>query len=120
VATGKDIKVFWFFFSKKNILSFSFSPRASMKFRLGVFLCALLVQPHVTYGAGGSWCVFAGFVEATLICCVQQKGSTSFLKKRSKKLLCLEVRAGGKTATAIKSFLVLFLKKEHLAFPTNS
>jgi hypothetical protein len=40
----------------------------------------------------------------------------SFLKKRSKKLLLLEVHAGGRSATAIKSFLLLFFKKEGLPY----
>jgi len=40
----------------------------------------------------------------------------SFLKKRSKKLLCLLVCADRKSATANKSFLLLFFKKEDLAF----
>jgi enoyl-CoA hydratase/carnithine racemase len=38
------------------------------------------------------------------------------LKKRSKKLLLLPARLGDRSATAIKSFLVLFFKKEHF-FP---
>jgi hypothetical protein len=46
----------------------------------------------------------------------KSKRRSSFLKKRSKKLLCLLVGAGRKSATAIKSFLVLFFKKE-LLFP---
>jgi len=37
------------------------------------------------------------------------------LKKRSKKLLFLLVRADRKSATANKSFLVLFFKKERLS-----
>jgi hypothetical protein len=36
----------------------------------------------------------------------EEKRRPSFLKKRSKKLLSLEVGAGERSATAIKSFLV--------------
>jgi len=43
----------------------------------------------------------------------QRKERSSFLKKRSKKLLCFYARVGEKSATASKSFLVLFFKKEH-------
>jgi hypothetical protein len=45
------------------------------------------------------------------------KARPSFLKKRSKKLLLLEADAGDRSATAIKSFLVLFFKKELLSYP---
>jgi hypothetical protein len=38
------------------------------------------------------------------------------LKKRSKKLLLLKARFGGKSATATKSFLLLFFKKEVLSW----
>jgi hypothetical protein len=41
--------------------------------------------------------------------------STSFLKKRSKKLYTLEPRLCSRRALRIKSFLVLFFKKERLA-----
>jgi hypothetical protein len=40
----------------------------------------------------------------------------TFLKKRSKKLLLRQARADRSSATAIKSFLVLFFKKEHFSF----
>jgi hypothetical protein len=46
----------------------------------------------------------------------KEKERPSFLKKRSKKLLFLKARAEDRSATAIKSFLVLFFKKEHLSF----
>jgi hypothetical protein len=42
--------------------------------------------------------------------------STSFLKKRSKKLLIVGRRAWGNSEPNGKSFLVLFFKKEHLPF----
>jgi hypothetical protein len=42
------------------------------------------------------------------------KEECSFLKKRTKKLLLLQVRLGDKSATANKSFLLLFFKKEGL------
>ncbi len=49
---------------------------------------------------------------------------SSFLKKRSKKLLCIGLHAGHRPATASKSFLVLFFKKEqsffHAARSTSS
>jgi hypothetical protein len=38
----------------------------------------------------------------------------SFLKKRTKKLLLLQVRRGQRSATANKGFLLLFFKKEVL------
>jgi hypothetical protein len=41
----------------------------------------------------------------------EEKGRPSFLKKRSKKLLCLLVGAEDKSATAIKSFWFFFSKK---------
>jgi hypothetical protein len=46
-----------------------------------------------------------------------KKVRPSFLKKRSKKLLCLQVGAGERSATAIKSFLLLFFKKEDPSCP---
>jgi hypothetical protein len=46
---------------------------------------------------------------------LEGKARSSFLKKRSKKLLSLQVGAGESSATANKSFLVLFFKKEHTA-----
>jgi hypothetical protein len=43
--------------------------------------------------------------------------SISFLKKRNKKLLCTEgLFIGGAITRRIKSFLLLFFKKEELAF----
>jgi hypothetical protein len=47
---------------------------------------------------------------------------SSFLKKRSKKLLLLSCGAGGpclgdSLGATDKSFLVLFFKKEHSCFP---
>jgi hypothetical protein len=45
----------------------------------------------------------------------EEKKRPSFLKKRSKKLLSLQRDAAENSATAIKSFLVLFFKKEHLS-----
>jgi hypothetical protein len=48
-----------------------------------------------------------------------KEGKTSFLKKRSKKLLLPgshdPIRGGPRTPTG-KSFLVLFFKKEHFFF----
>jgi hypothetical protein len=49
-----------------------------------------------------------------------RKGSTSFLKKRSKKRLLLGIRdkiAGWPRVPKGKSFLVLFFKKERLSSP---
>jgi hypothetical protein len=43
-------------------------------------------------------------------------GRRSFLKKRTKKLLFLCYTLPDKSATASKSFLLLFFKKEALAF----
>jgi len=50
----------------------------------------------------------------------KQKESTSFLKKRSKKLLLIASNRANTVPLAIdKSFLVLFFKKELLAFPSS-
>jgi hypothetical protein len=53
---------------------------------------------------------------------VIEKGSTSFLKKRSKKLLLLGTRVNWAQFTRIligKSLLVLFYKKERLPSPAT-
>jgi hypothetical protein len=58
----------------------------------------------------------AGLRERAVVGLKVSKGErSSFLKKRSKKLLCLQAGAGERSATAIKSFLVLFFKKELLS-----
>jgi len=46
----------------------------------------------------------------------QKKESTSFLKKRSKKLLLAVADLRSARAQRHKSFLVLFFKKEHSSF----
>jgi hypothetical protein len=46
----------------------------------------------------------------------EPKKECSFLKKRTKKLLYFRARAGTKSATENKSFLLLFFKKEVLPF----
>jgi len=50
----------------------------------------------------------------------QSKASTSFLKKRSKKLLIIQGEARGVSASGRKSFLLLFFKKEVLFPPPNA
>jgi uncharacterized lipoprotein YmbA len=47
---------------------------------------------------------------------VRREESSSFLKKRTKKLLLFWRALPGRRATACKSFLLLFFKKEALAF----
>jgi hypothetical protein len=46
---------------------------------------------------------------------IGEKKGLIFLKKRSKKLLILEMPAALSGASTNKSFLVLFFKKEHLS-----
>jgi hypothetical protein len=46
---------------------------------------------------------------------MEEKKECSFLKKRTKELLLLKARAGRNSATANKSFLLLFFKKEVLS-----
>jgi hypothetical protein len=48
---------------------------------------------------------------------IGKEASTSFLKKRSKKLFCPGIRAATRRTAGSKSFLVLFFKKE-LLFPS--
>jgi hypothetical protein len=45
-----------------------------------------------------------------------EEGSSSFLKKRTKKLLFLRRAIAVSTSLKIKSFLLLFFKKEALSF----
>jgi hypothetical protein len=46
----------------------------------------------------------------------EKEESSSFLKKRTKKLLVLEIRHASTRTPKRKSFLVLFFKKELLFF----
>jgi hypothetical protein len=51
---------------------------------------------------------------------LQEQASTSFLKKRSKKLLIVEALRWQRRDSSDQSFLVLFFKKELLSYVFDS
>jgi hypothetical protein len=91
-----------------------------------VAACAFIARPHghIRRGRSGRHLFFGLAYRASLRLTYARRlagrtggqESSSFLKKRTKKLLQFETRVAATRDSTRKSFLVLFFKKELLAF----